>query len=416
MFVVVTFILYRLGQNGSAISLKLTSNNLLFIDQNESISCHRYDASKIGDRRELYSLNWLTKYSLSPTLNTALISLSRFFNLQVVNHIVQVFVVVTFFLYQLGQNKLPHRCENTSLTNAYFFRKDEDWLVHVTTGFSYQSMFCSSELSCLCLGNLICSHLWWYCGYYGGRSVGHHCDLFLTSLDYSSVTKSNKSEILEIQDVQSWFLVLGPIETNVRKCILFKNVQFEGKETFLSKTHFLTIVAIGPGTKNQLCASWISKKGIFVKKYFVIILPLPQACSSSSALFTLLSSLKARRLFRKSKWGDCHQLFISTFIYKSKSKRRRLCKRRSRTRSRSKRSPFWTKAGFPASSGGRNVISELFYSKSRTTVKMKYLLRILGLLLNDGLWLKAICKNEIFVKNIRIVAQWWTLIESHLLK
>ena len=154
-----TFILYRLGQNGSAISLKLTSNNLLFIDQNESISCHRYDASKIGDRRELYSLNWLTKYSLSPTLNTALISLSRFFNLQVVNHIVQVFVVVTFFLYQLGQNKLPHRCENTSLTNAYFFRKDEDWLVHVTTGFSYQSMFCSSELSGLCLGNLICSHL-----------------------------------------------------------------------------------------------------------------------------------------------------------------------------------------------------------------------------------------------------------------
>ena len=33
----------------------------------------------------------------------------------------------------------------------------------------------------------------------------------------------------------------------------------EGKETYLGKTHFLTLVSIGPRTKNQLCASWISK-------------------------------------------------------------------------------------------------------------------------------------------------------------
>ena len=77
--------------------------------------------------------------------------------LQVVNHIVQVFVVVTFFLYRLGQNgsaislKLTSNnhiyyllnnmnplhacamdgalqnanqiCEHTSLTNAYFFQE-----------------------------------------------------------------------------------------------------------------------------------------------------------------------------------------------------------------------------------------------------------------------------------------------------
>ena len=47
MFVVLTFFLYRLGQNGYAISLKLTSNNSLYIDQNESTSCLRFGAFQI---------------------------------------------------------------------------------------------------------------------------------------------------------------------------------------------------------------------------------------------------------------------------------------------------------------------------------------------------------------------------------
>ena len=36
-------------------------------------------------------------------------------------------------------------------------------------------------------------------------------------------------------------------------------VQFEGKETFLGKTHFLTLVSIGPRTKNQHSAVAISQ-------------------------------------------------------------------------------------------------------------------------------------------------------------
>ena len=33
---------------------------------------------------------------------------------------------------------------------------------------------------------------------------------------------------------------------------------FKGKETYLGTMHFLTLVFIGPRTKNQLCAKWIS--------------------------------------------------------------------------------------------------------------------------------------------------------------
>ena len=43
--------------------------------------------------------------------------------------------------------------------------------------------------------------------------------------------------------------------------------------------------------------------------------------------------------------------------------------------------------GRKQNAGGRRVISELVsdYSKSRSTAKIKYLLRIIGLLLNEGL-------------------------------
>ena len=68
-----------------------------------------------------------------------------------------------------------------------------------------------------------------------------------------------KRPFLEIQDAQSWFLVPGPIETNVKKCVLLKNVSFPSNWTFTNKTHLLTLVSIDPRTMNQLCASWISK-------------------------------------------------------------------------------------------------------------------------------------------------------------
>ena len=42
-------------------------------------------------------------------------------------------------------------------------------------------------------------------------------------------------------------------------------VQFEGKETYLGKTHFLTSFSIDPWTKNHLCPSRISKKKCFAK-------------------------------------------------------------------------------------------------------------------------------------------------------
>ena len=64
----------------------------------------------------------------------------------------------------------------------------------------------------------------------------HEYDLMwiYSSLDEDSTLQgSNKgctldcfTKIQEIQDAQSWFLVLGPIETNVRKCVLLKYVFF----------------------------------------------------------------------------------------------------------------------------------------------------------------------------------------------
>ena len=42
--------------------------------------------------------------------------------------------------------------------------------------------------------------------------------------------------------------------------------QFKGKETYLGKIHFLTLVSSGPRTKNPLVASQISTKIVFVKR------------------------------------------------------------------------------------------------------------------------------------------------------
>ena len=55
------------------------------------------------------------------------------------------------------------------------------------------------------------------------------------------------NQILEIAMALCWFLVLGPIGTNVRKRVLPKNVSFR------------------PGTKNQHSVIAISKKSVFVK-------------------------------------------------------------------------------------------------------------------------------------------------------
>ena len=46
-------------------------------------------------------------------------------------------------------------------------------------------------------------------------------------------------------------------------CFWQAKVQFNGRETYLSKTHFLTLVYIDPWTKNPLCPSWVSKQGVF---------------------------------------------------------------------------------------------------------------------------------------------------------
>ena len=84
-------------------------------------------------------------------------------------------------------------------------------------------------------------------------------------------------------------------------------VQFPGKEAYLGKTHFLTSVSFDPWTKKQIWASWISKKGVFVKHctYYIY-----QILLEKSSFKTGLASKKQR----------CIILFCFQWVWKQESK------------------------------------------------------------------------------------------------